>query len=227
LATAAALSANFPPVFSNAAVDVTSTINGAESTTRYWVTDGGASENRGIISLLYALRFALEQEQKTTHRAPPRIHVLVVDASEEETEYFQDRGVGTVISAADVYASQLMVELSAQIAKLAEQGGGGKRFELHYVGMPDVLRTSGSFGTHWMLANTYVLRHAKENGEKERAILSGKDLKRLVVELHSGSKAANPKKRYQLSRDMITAKKWITEEGYDAKWAGLCRAIRE
>ena len=40
LATAAALNANFPPVFSNAAVDVA-------SSRRYWVTDGGATDNRG------------------------------------------------------------------------------------------------------------------------------------------------------------------------------------
>ena len=50
---AAALNANFPPVFSNAAVDV-------DSKHRYWVTDGGVVDNRGLISLLLALKGALE-----------------------------------------------------------------------------------------------------------------------------------------------------------------------
>jgi hypothetical protein len=45
LANAAALNANFPPVFPNAGVDVA-------DTRRYWVTDGGAIDNRGMETLL-------------------------------------------------------------------------------------------------------------------------------------------------------------------------------
>ncbi|MFQ5525245.1 MAG: hypothetical protein ACE5GX_03205 [Thermoanaerobaculia bacterium] len=56
LTTAAALSANFPPIFSNALVRKGS----GEKASRYWVTDGGAVENRGLISLLLALRSEIE-----------------------------------------------------------------------------------------------------------------------------------------------------------------------
>ena len=52
LEDAAALNANFPPVFSNAAIDV-------GRNTRYWVTDGGAVDNRGVEMMFYALREAI------------------------------------------------------------------------------------------------------------------------------------------------------------------------
>jgi hypothetical protein len=52
LEVAAALNANFPPIFSNAAIDI-------DKKTRYWVTDGGAVDNRGIEMMLYALLEAL------------------------------------------------------------------------------------------------------------------------------------------------------------------------
>jgi predicted acylesterase/phospholipase RssA len=87
LASAAALSANFPPVFSNAAVD-------KDQTNRFWVTDGGAADNRGIDALLFALRGAL-REQKTctnSHRVP-MIHIIVADASAATIDYQQDRGM--------------------------------------------------------------------------------------------------------------------------------------
>ena len=60
LSAAAALSANFPPVFTNARVDVPAAVPDSHCPTRaYYVTDGGAVENLGLLSALYALRQAL------------------------------------------------------------------------------------------------------------------------------------------------------------------------
>src|SRR6185369_13032793 len=53
IARAAALSANFPPVFSDAAIDV---LPAKGAGTRYWVTDGGAVENRGAMTLYLVIR---------------------------------------------------------------------------------------------------------------------------------------------------------------------------
>ena len=76
--TGAALSANFPPVFSNALVALKDK-NGAIN--RHWVTDGGAAENRGVISLLYVLKRTLEKEIDGAKRKPTAIVRGVASAS--------------------------------------------------------------------------------------------------------------------------------------------------
>jgi hypothetical protein len=58
LASAAALNANFPPVFSNSGV----WLEHAGSIAKYYVTDGGVNENRGLVSLLYAFDGVLIHE---------------------------------------------------------------------------------------------------------------------------------------------------------------------
>jgi hypothetical protein len=65
LTAAAALNANFPPVFPNAPVDVTA----EDGLHRYWVTDGGAEENKGEISLLYALGKAIRDQSQRRESA--------------------------------------------------------------------------------------------------------------------------------------------------------------
>jgi len=141
LSTAAALNANFPPVFSNAAVV---TADGR----RYWVTDGGALDNRGIESLLYTLRSAIRQADWKACPQPPTIHVITADASALSTSYHQDRGIGTALGAGTVFATRLASELAVQIQS-AYAGRGDVYFS--YVAMPDAFRRSGAFGTHWML----------------------------------------------------------------------------
>ena len=136
LDAAAALSANFPPVFSNAAVDV----GGRE---RYWVTDGGAADNRGLEMLLYALR-----AETLPCATPPEIHVVVIEASGASGRYSQDRGIGSAMGAGAVFAGQLNVELARQLR--------GVRF--HLVAMPVALRTAEAFGTHWMLQPYIAVR---------------------------------------------------------------------
>jgi hypothetical protein len=141
LADAAAANANFPPVFANAAVDV-------DGTHRYWVTDGGAIDNRGLETLLLAVRHAVRHMPQSCAR-PPAVHVIEVEASAFSDGYRQDRGVGSVIAAGSAFASQLDSELLQDVRVLTEQRGGGVQF--HYLPMPAVLRRAGSLGTHWML----------------------------------------------------------------------------
>jgi Patatin-like phospholipase len=141
LADAAAANANFPPVFANAAVDV-------DRTHRYWVTDGGAIDNRGLETMLLALRHAssrIPADCATT----PAVHVIEIEASSFSDGYRQDRGVGSVIAAGSAFASQLDSELLQDVRTLIEARGGTVQF--HYLPMPAVLRRAGSVGTHWML----------------------------------------------------------------------------
>jgi hypothetical protein len=142
LSDAAAANANFPPVFSNAPVDLPDV--------RLWITDGGAIDNRGTETLLMAIRYALTKGLDCPTLPP--LHVVEVEASAFSDGYSQDRGVGSMMSAGTAFASQLDAELLAQVRTIYQQRGndaGAVRF--HYLPMPALLRRSGSFGTHWMM----------------------------------------------------------------------------
>lgn len=156
LATAAALNANFPPVFPNSAVDL------EPLATRYWVTDGGAVENRGILSLLFALRAATVRQRLAGGGAEsvPRIHVLVAEASGASTGYSPFPGLGSKFGAPGKIGSQLMKELLEEVEDELERMGGATargRLDVHYLAMPGPLRVDGGLGTHWMLAGSLRL----------------------------------------------------------------------
>lgn len=161
LTAAAALHANFPPVFSNAPVDRLHPGAGCIWGDRYWVTDGGTVENRGLISLLLALRGALleEEQEADPPAALPEIHILVAEASADSRKYNQDRGVGTKFGASEKVANQLIGELLDDVARrygtMCTDGGQrcGKVF-YHDLAMPKFLRIDSGLGTHWMLPRT-------------------------------------------------------------------------
>ncbi len=173
IVSAAALSANFPPVFPNAAVDVE-----MPAKKRYWITDGGANDNRGILSLLYALEGAVDEElqnvRASIHKSPeqqqqnvtcpnrrngpyPAIHIVIAEASAMDRIYKQDRGVTARFGGAERFASQLMVDKLKKIARDYECLGG-KGIYLHNLQMPLTLRSAGGIGTHWMLPRNLTLR---------------------------------------------------------------------
>ena len=64
LSSTASLNANFTANVSNVAVNV--------GDHRFWVTDGGAVDNQGMISLLYVLREALKIQTCLTDAPDPR-----------------------------------------------------------------------------------------------------------------------------------------------------------
>lgn len=168
LEDAAALNANFPPVFSNAAIDV-------DDRMRYWITDGGAVDNRGLEMLLYAVRLSLA---KRNGDQLPRLHIIVADASAFSDAYTQDRGVSSLAGAGSHLASQLDAELVADLRRIYEKHPD--RFHFSYVMMPDRLRESGSFGTHWMLQPQISVRLASNV-----ATVSGTEMIQIVRALHT------------------------------------------
>ena len=168
LARAAALNANFPPVFPNAPVDVKDE-NGDKH--RYWVTDGGAEENRGQVSLLYATKAALERRLKSKDKEKnkvilPDIHLVVVEASGGGVEYKQDYGVSAAANSSQKLANQLAYEIGKDVERLyeklhakqlldgdfnAKDVAKAPKFNVHFLPMPSAFRIDGGVGTHWML----------------------------------------------------------------------------
>lgn len=140
LTRAAAISANFPPVFSNVPLDV-------QEGERLWLTDGGAVENRGIIPLLAALSESIAKLDAATPLRPVRI--VVAEASALDGDYRTDRGIGAKFGAAtqlaNGYVTEQLMHLDAQLA--AHQSS----LRVVYLPMPDALRAAGTFGTHWMM----------------------------------------------------------------------------
>lgn len=179
LSAAAAANANFPPVFSNVAID-------RDADLRLWVTDGGAVDNRGTETLLMTLRHAVKAVKALTKQDPsrcatlPPIHVVEVEASAFSDSYSQDRGLGSMMSAGTAFASQLDAELLADIREQT-----GKRVRFHYLPMPQLLRRSGSFGTHWMMQDRITL--CRDPRCRASIVLRGDDVVKVLRALDKPS----------------------------------------
>jgi hypothetical protein len=157
---AAALNANFPPVFANAAIDT-------DRQDRYWATDGGAADNRGMEMLLYSLRGALDH---VAADQLPRLHIIVADAGAYGDDYVQDRGVSSALGGGAHFASALDSQLKSSIEQLYVKHPD--RFAFSYVYMPRPLRASGSFGTHWMLQDRITVHQKHERTTLKDWLLS-------------------------------------------------------
>ena len=144
LAAAAALNANFPPVFSNARVRL------AQSDRRcvgysYFVTDGGATENLGLVSALYELRGVLNDWSRL--RPPPQIDVIAIEASAVTYDYTDDRGVGAATGGAKAHQRWPDGRTGGepQARGLRARRAAAR---LHYLPLPLAFRSRGGFGTH-------------------------------------------------------------------------------
>ena len=178
LTAAAALAANFPPVFPNAAVDVQRRADPSAPAVvrRYWVTDGGAAENRGIVSLLYALRGLVADCNGSVPctGAAPDLHVLVADASALSFDYQPDRGLGAMLGASGKFSGQLMLELAGATAQAYEALGPGQ-LTVSYLPMPVLLRSRGGMGTHWMMPAQVTLRDDAALDSRKARVLAKPD----------------------------------------------------
>ncbi len=160
LASAAALNANFPPVFTSAGVNVEGETDDPVCPHRtYYVTDGGANENLGLVSALYALRGALA---KLSADEIPPIHIVTIEASETAYDYTPDRGINAVISSAkERLTGGLTQELLIDVEQLAGAAGGGRRVQIHDLALPLAFRSRGAFGTHWMFPGSVVIANPR------------------------------------------------------------------
>jgi hypothetical protein len=149
LAAASALTANFPPVFSNAHVKLDSVEDKRPCPRSYFVTDGGATENLGLVSALYALRGTLQSLAPDQRVAP--IHLLALEASAIDYDYSDDRGIGAATGGSKERINAGLTQmLLDEVRTLACARGGELR--VHYLPLPVAFRSRGGFGTHWMFA---------------------------------------------------------------------------
>ncbi|MEM7282009.1 MAG: patatin-like phospholipase family protein, partial [Pseudomonadota bacterium] len=212
LTRAAALSANFPPVFSNAAIDVHEPSK--PKGVRYWVTDGGATDNRGLISLLYALRSAITDHAGGKPLAEiewPPIHIVVAEASGGGLTYSQDRGIGAGLSSKEKLASELINELLCSLSLEQRKGVSGGvscgvdhtlPIQLHYLSMPTVYR-SGGLDTHWMMPTSVTFekpfsvadRNDAESGEPNEMRLEGCTTRFSIENLYSAGRNKDAAKK--------------------------------
>lgn len=231
ITAAAALSANFPPVFSNGGVDVRAGPENTSKARRYWVTDGGAADNRGIISLLYAVHSMLDEcknrPEWKCREDPPEIHIIVADASAVTIDYRSDRGFGSLSGAANKFASQLMLELvtSAEHKYALNEKG---RILTHYLPMPAVLRTRGGLGTHWMMPQKAVFTDICEPDRKlaKKLTVDRLQLLEMMVDLHAPSAVSPPLKATdcQLPRP-DEAREWLAADRHARAWSEIVVAL--
>ena len=244
LARAAALNANFPPVFPNARVNVS--VDDTQCPLRsFYVTDGGATENLGLVSALYALSAALKALPVTSR---PVIHVVAIEASAVSYDYKQDRGIG---AAAGGSKERLVGGLTGKLlAEVCTQTGAPKcddsRLQLHYLTLPFAFRSRGGFGTHWMLPETIDITNprlptpptawakitSRLSGQPQDSVTIGhRDLMQLWAALHD-PKAAFCNQSYP--GDQQTIANWVCGTGTTAlpadlhitQWRALVKSLR-
>lgn len=155
----ASASANFPPVFSDIAID-------EDGNTRYWVTDGGATDNRGLISLLLALRSMIDEWGKSEIKNPatlPPMRILVADASAYGAGFSQDRGIGAASGAKRKIANKLISTLLKDVRRAYSEATGieevDKLITIHDLTLPKAIRSG--MGTHWMMPTMTTLKRSK------------------------------------------------------------------
>jgi hypothetical protein len=164
LSAAAALNANFPPIFTNARVNVPAEVHDDECPDRaYYVTDGGATESLGFVSALYALRKALRDMQANPSTDIPEIHLVLIEASATTYDYTPDRGINAATGGSkERLTGGLTVELVNQINKefkLAHPDS--PTIQTHYLVMPLAFRSRGGFGTHWMFPQSIAIENPR------------------------------------------------------------------
>ncbi len=231
LSTAGALNANFPPLFSNAAVDI-------ESKHRYWVTDGGVVDNRGMISLLLALEGALAHRPEGATNNP-ELWIILAEASAGSTTYTQDRGIGTSFGASAKIANKLIDRLRSSVEALYP--GTVRFFDL---AMPEFLRIDGGLGTHWMLPRTIKIKNPQPEDAQtapEEIEIDAIAVRQLIKDLHQPVPSSEFTLCYYENdflfgmapegrENLPVINEWITESNHHKVWQSILEAdarIRE
>jgi hypothetical protein len=223
LTSAAALNANFPPVFPNARVQ-DKTGQGCQDRS-FYVTDGGAEENLGLISALFALESALAKIPEGAVVRP--IHIVIAEASAVTYDYSQDRGLSTALDGsrgqlAGGLTNSEIDRINSQIDKMKLQSTNGAKatIRFHYLGLPLAFRARGGFGTHWMYAKAFHLNDPRPRTAKslnfvpfsalseKKASIDRTDLEALWLALHDPDKPFCEHDKFE-SSDARKVQGWI------------------
>jgi hypothetical protein len=208
LAPAAALNANFPPVFPNARVEVKNQDPSTECPDRsYFVTDGGAEENLGLVSAIFAVQSALAEIKTRCEHAPQDpwcrrklrpIHFVIAEASATGYDYEHDRGLSAAVEGAkDRMTGGLTNALIGHARFLYRSSPAAPKdankmtdrlVRFHFLAMPFVFRSRGGVGTHWTHADTFTLSdprvRARRAGWGDTVHVHWGELTRMWTALH-------------------------------------------
>ena len=228
---AAALSANFPPVFPNAAIDVREPVDEGAAVRRYWVTDGGAVENRATVTLLRSLLWTADRFCKPDGVRPrdcevppqiPDLHIIVADASAASGTYQESLGLGSALGAGAQLGLQLEHDLAHALCTVYASHHAKVYF--HDLPMPTVLR-SGGIGTHWMLPGKMTFERPRTvqalDGEAKTVELPAVEVERVVLDLH------HPADQSGYSAEMRTLRRWIGDDSKDSHGKSWRRILDE
>ncbi|MGH1440029.1 MAG: hypothetical protein ACRBBR_07975 [Cellvibrionaceae bacterium] len=237
LTVAAALNANFPPVFSNSLVVKKELLKQerAEKETAYYVTDGGAVENRGILSLLYSLRSGLtEFHEKYNGQCLPNIHIVVAEASAASIDYSNNRGLETALGGSLPIANQLYQELLKDAQQQYREINTGcegsdsqeaSELKLHYLSMPRFFRTRGGMGTHWMMPSNVKLTNPSQPdplaAAKNSHRLSRSELEALLLSLYAAPEQCENIVSNGQNSDKVVICQWLEQSKSQKVWDGL------
>jgi hypothetical protein len=166
LEKAAALNANFPPAFPNARVLLRGSPGAVCPDRTFFVTDGGAQENLGLVSALYAVQSALDEIKRQCGKDAPNTHPLckrtlrpirfvIAEASAATFDYEEDRGISTALTAKERLTGGLtgaLIERNQELYLASGVRAGADKLDFHFLGLPLVFRARGGLGTHWMHA---------------------------------------------------------------------------
>jgi hypothetical protein len=248
LASAAALNANFPPVFTNARVDVVDEAGDRDCGYRsYYVTDGGATENLGLLSALYALRAALA---KLPPDQIPEIHIVTIEASATTYDYKPDRGFNASTGGSkERLTGGLTQELLDDVQRLANQSTKAARhIQVHDLALPLAFRSRGGFGTHWMFPEKIVVANPQRpepllwyehqfaewfSKDPPTAVVDKRELIELWTQLHKRSKefCMDPWKNEQrqianwVCGNNSSGHKVLTEDLHIREWSALVDSV--
>jgi len=219
LATAAALNANFPPVFPSARVRIADGAAGGCPARSYYVTDGGAVENLGLISALYALQSAIDRAPAGRLRP---IHIVLAEASAVTYDYGQDRGLSALGGSRERLAGGLTETLIKDVEdQLRTRDQASPKMEFYYLGLPLAFRARGGFGTHWMYAKEYHLNDPRQRFipwrnylpsallRSGKAAVDRKALRELWLALHDPDIRFCDRTRKFESTDSVKVRSWI------------------
>ncbi len=255
LAAAAALNANFPPVFTNARVTIPSEAPDNECPMRsYYVTDGGATENLGLVSSLYALRRAVANIRKIDAARIPQIHLVLLEASATTYDYTPDRGINAASGGSkERLTGGLTLELLQEVSEMTKRTQpAASGVKVHDLAMPLAFRSRGGFGTNWMFPNSIEIANPRtphpapwyasfewwrSRRQQATASLGRDELIELWTELHDptvpfcGSGPQNPGR----DQSMQTVANWICgvmgseslpADIHVAQWQELVRELK-
>ncbi|MGB5617786.1 MAG: hypothetical protein WBM78_13160, partial [Desulfobacterales bacterium] len=199
------------------------------------VTDGGVVDNRGLISLLLALKGALEH-MPAGNENDPEIWIIMAEASAGSTSYKQDRGIGTRFGASEKIANKLINQLRSSVKVLYH--GTVRFFDLR---MPEFLRIDGGLGTHWMLPRTIKMKapQAKDaQSASEKVELDAIAVRQLIKDLHQSVPGTELAQCYYEKDSLFgvgpegreklpTINEWIKKSNHQKVWQSMLKANAE